>query len=118
MTDDTLPGLERATPGPNQLRAAIERTISRLEADGLIGEADAAKVELARELCTIIADKRARGRTSTVAMDARVLLDLLAAFDERAAVIDGPLEAAMAAWSAELAKRAALPALEAGNESS
>jgi hypothetical protein len=114
--DEALPGLAPpAPPAPpaSRLLEAVERTIADLVARGFVDNAsDAGKIELARELSAIIADKRTRGRTSTVAMDARVLLDLLAGFDERAAGVDGALESAMQSWSEEIQTRLAGGLLE------
>lgn len=103
--DDALPGLE--VPGPRTrtgaLESAVMATLEVMRDQGLVKPTDAARVALAVELCRVLELKRASGKVSTYANDARVLMELLAGFAEDATEADAALVAAMAEWSAFVA---------------
>lgn len=104
MTEPTpLPGLEPPAQPASALEAAVRRTISALDAAGYLQESSAARTALAIELAQIISDKRQRGRTSTVANDAKVLVELLDDLLPEDAGVDAGLQKAMADWSAAIA---------------
>lgn len=97
---EPLPGLEaverRAT---GDLEKGVRRTLAKLYADGYVTEADAGKTALAIELAQVMTGKRASGRVSTVANDARVLMEILDSFTpEDAAAGDALLMKAMEEW--------------------
>lgn len=105
---ETLPGLEKpayapARAGLPDLRAAVRRTISELEATGRIRDVDAGKIATADYLAAVIMTKERTGRASTISNDARLLVELLDALAPDTDAKDAQLADAMAAWSEELA---------------
>ena len=99
-----LPGLDEPQRKPAPLEDSVRRTIRALDQDGLIEERDAVRLQLAIELAQIITTKRATGRLSTVANDARVLLELLDKVLPDDLGVDSALRDAMASWSEEVAR--------------
>lgn len=106
---ETLPGLDdkfdasRAT----NLERAVVSTLDHYRAAGLVAPAQAGKVALATELAAIIADKRRRGRTSTVSNDARLLNEILDGFVAEEGAGADALRAVMTEWSARVSAFAA-----------
>ncbi len=96
---EPLPGLEPTAKPAGQLETAVRRTIAELNRLGYISESSAARCALAIELAQIISDKRARGRTSTVGNDARVLVELLDDLLPEDTGADAALQAAMDEWA-------------------
>lgn len=97
-----IPGME---PDPehrpvSSLEKAVRATLVALQADGLIEDRHAARVALAIELAQIVTLKRSTGRVSTVANDARVLMELLDKLLPADSGIDDALRAVMKEWSA------------------
>jgi hypothetical protein len=90
------------------LETAVRRTLSALDREGALTEADAGRIALAVEMSQIIADKRSTRRTSTVGHDARVLMDILDELAPAAASeSDKALRRAMDEWTAMLAAQEA-----------
>lgn len=116
MTDDqlALPGLDKPDRKPAKLEDAVRRTLAALEADGLLEERHAARLQLAIELAQIITLKRQTGRVSTVSNDARVLVELLDRILPDDQGVDAALREAMAKWAEEVerAERAGDPGTE------
>ena len=108
--DLPLPGLEEPQRKPAPLEDAVRRTLRALEQEGLIEERHSARLQLAIELSQIITHKRQTGKTSTVANDAKVLVDLLDKILPDDQGIDSALREAMAKWAEEVA------ALERGGD--
>lgn len=109
MNDDEalpIPGLSPDSGrGPiAALEKAVVRTLEALQADGLIEERHAARVALAIELAQIVTLKRQTGRVSTVANDARVLMELLDKLLPADSGIDDALRAVMKEWSEVIAR--------------
>lgn len=100
--DLPLPGLEPPQRKPAPLEDAVRRTLRALEAEGLIEERHSARLQLAIELSQIITHKRQTGKTSTVANDAKVLVDLLDKILPDDQGIDAALREAMAKWAEEV----------------
>lgn len=97
-----LPGLETPKQKPAALEAAVRRTIAALQSEELIEERHAARLQLALELSQIITLKRATGRVSTVANDARVLMELLDKILPDDQGVDAALREAMQKWAEEV----------------
>ena len=107
-----IPGLEPEPQGTRavaSLEKAVRRTLAALQADGLIEERHAARVALAIELAQIVTMKRATGRVSTVANDARVLMELLDKLLPDDSGIDDALRSVMREWSEVIARGDAAP---------
>lgn len=100
------------------LETAVRRTLSALDREGALTDADAGRVALAVELSQIIADKRATRRTSTVGNDARVLMDILDELAPAAATeSDKLLRRAMDEWTETIrAQEAAARRAQAGDD--
>lgn len=101
----TLPGLDDLEDrrGVSTLERAIRRTIAELDRRGEVSEIDAGKLQLALELAEVITLKKQTRRASTIGNDMRVLMEILDSFTEdKDSDADAALQAAMAAWSAEL----------------
>lgn len=109
-----LPGLDEPERKPAKLEDAVRRTLAALQAENLIEERHAARLQLAIELSQIITLKRTTGRVSTVANDARVLMELLDKILPDATGVDGALREAMERWSeaVERSERAGDPGSE------
>ena len=106
-----IPGLEPAPEGMGALEAAVRSTIEVLHQLGLVEPKHAARCALAVELAQIITEKRKTGKTSTVANDAKVLVELLEQLvpvDD--ASTDETLRRAMEEWSREVARSMGRPA--------
>lgn len=93
---EMLPGLDVGRHGDGALVVAVGSTIEALEAKQTI---DQARKALAISLARIIETKQETGRLSTVANDARVLLDLLDGLVPDAGEVDDDLKAAIEAWA-------------------
>ena len=95
-----LPGLDAAPSGRAvpALEVAVRRTLAALDAEGLVHEVDAGRLQLAIELAQVISTKKSSGRASTIGNDARVLMEILNDFKEEASEIDAGLAAAMEEW--------------------
>lgn len=108
MTDEMLPipGVEQKPTGRavSSLEKAVRMTLEALMEDNLIEKRHAARVALAIELAQIVVMKRASGRVSTVANDARVLMELLDKLLPDDSGIDDALRAVMAEWSEVVAR--------------
>ena len=105
---EALPGLgDFDAAKATNLEVAVVATLDEYRAAGLVTAASAGKVALATELAAIIADKRRRGRTSTVANDARLLTEILDGFVAEEGAGSEALRAAMAEWSARVEAYAA-----------
>lgn len=106
---ETLFGLDEKFDAAraSNLERAVVATLDHHRRAGLVTEAMAGKVALATELAAIIADKRARGRTSTVSNDARLLSEILDGFVAEEGAGNEALRQAMERWTLVLAGAAA-----------
>lgn len=101
---ETLPGMEAPPPaaarsGLPDLRAEVSRSIDALRAAGRVTDADAGKVAAADYLAAIIMAKERTGKASTVANDARLLVEILTDLAPEEGAEDAQLRDAMEAWS-------------------
>lgn len=114
MTDDALPipGLEPTptTRAVTPLEDAVRRTLRALREEDLIEERHAARLQLAIEMAQIVSEKRRNGKTSTVAHDARVLMELLDKLLPEETAVDEALRNAMQQWSEVIANGGDAPA--------
>ena len=96
-----LPGLEPPPARASVLEQAVRRTITALSSLGHIDERHAARCALAVELAQIIDAKKRTGKLSTVANDARVLVELLGKLVPKTEEgTDAELRKAMDEWTA------------------
>lgn len=97
-----IPGLDvDREEGMSTVEAAVRDSIRALHAAGRIRPEDAGKVAVAVELAQVMVRKRASGRASTVANDARLLTEILDSFVAEDQEADARLIAAMEEWSRE-----------------
>lgn len=100
---EALPGLDvNRDTGEPQLVRAVVATLDEYRKAGLITAAHAGKVAIAVDLAEVMDGKRRRGRTSTYANDARLLVEVLDGFVAEEGAGSDAMRAAMEIWSAKV----------------